>query len=1641
MAQTSISGRLFENSLREMVSTIVWHNKYLGDKYDSESQYVDAVEVDTYLTGARHLLMTYTKTDLETVEDMSVTKYIDEFRLSECGGDSDLNNLLPYWDMFYFGQKFEYNIDTNGRYIVSKSIFFDANGTLLYRQYEEKNTYYRELYGLPEYNGTTCRCRRCDYIGNFKHNCPKCGNLRSDVDVYYSAPSMYSYAAKFPKYNNRPVNDTWNNNPIYTDPVTGYVYNEQDEHNSRIQSFPDRGQTYTDIIENGKQIVLEYNPLVFLYEQPLSDRIYAEFSTTFVNELIEKTKNDRHYKYLKHMTYSKIHPFVSRLSDRFEILYLERADINALTKDFADVYEECRLYMKYRYYTEAFRNQYTEYEGFIGLAILFMALQRMQAKYLETDITRDFYDLESIEVVYNAYSVPFYDDIPVAYHTKIIKAINILLSKKGTNSCFRDIFNIFGYSTLNIYQYYILKTQKQDAHGTPMYYFDKNGNEVPEKMYDVKIVKADIGENPYSYIIDSLNYLSYYGVTDPDTYWLNDDDLLYKLYHSEYNFLETKYIGIEMVFSLTRFTIETEYIMRMLLDNKESGGIGSGTDSLTIHHGNLGIDLDLYTLVLYIMYIVGKEFGLSNGGSLTPLTDPIKLSSIYGFNFVEDLTMVYGYLSRKFVFNYKSGYMHKRGDYYYFVPTDYSNTTANEITEEYILRLITEAQLNKLDVDNDSYAGFIQYIANYLNNGYIKPVNFVNYTYHNDPEIGNIPTENVLKVLIKLVIAFNKTRKLLTEYTTEEAEMKNFLNFKFVKIYYSENACAYCGFVREDTTNMYAYCHNVACYSYHEYEDGSGPLLTDSKGRIPKKKAIDTSRDTEFKIYRNQVYAEFVSKFEIFNPLILKMIQIFDTYPRNVIDTDEYLNYRIQVPHDDTDRLLIDADISMIKPGNPVSITIYDGITVVETIEAKVVDTMATTVDIEVSPGTTVTYNQIIIDKKISCKVNDNVSIKYRTIVVSYDTWCYMMEAGLEERLNYNEAKALYEHMLEIYEVDPTKYTPEEIEEQRQIMLEHLDNFTHSLYYLIGIITEFVNMDYDIDLGSEDYIWRDNITIKYLLDNNALYDPLVRLRTKREYRLLLSGQIDELTPMMLDPNNPYYDRIDDIRWLNLYLKYYFLDRESKQTKSVLVDTMDNFFLYDQSRYMGQVSFNHVEESPTSSTASRNDVSYSFMNDTLTQKFDPITNKPINVFDYVQAHIRNIIDADRSMSDVNDYELNIGIGRGVDKDWSKLQSSYNAIVELHNEFTNLTWGIKNPDAFYAVRRLNKMLMTTYYADRIYYKKKANKDDPNVVATSYKDLLDSINPLLTLRIDNMTEKQRIVELEYSLSYLDKISDDLIYIHAYGGFNMKKVISYIWKLIYFFKSAKVDLLDYALEFRVDDKTDNLMKYMTELIKLNTNSTVTPDQWKITDVAAAHKMMTRLNIDKSIKLVFTDIAMLLGSYIRKHSANYLMDQINSHTSSVVQASDLNYTVYDFLNKDYKITYIGKMNNWDIPDISITDQSDPPKKVYNTSDKDAAEINHIRNYINAGTIHTPSISSDEAYNIEKVAHNDVLQLVKRIVYEFDTTQIPTYDEHGNTIYPYIVDGSGNRVPTMFDTDDEYHDFLYANNKRKWHQYFDNIIE
>ena len=339
---------------------------------------------------------------------------------------------------------------------------------------------------------------------------------------------------------------------------------------------------------------------------------------------------DKTFEYVNHMTTKKIYPFVARLAQKFDILYLPTTEIANLSTDFREVYQQCRDFIVLRYYSEAYHNKYEQYEGMMGMCILFQAIQQMHVKYLDADITRDFYDLDSIRVIYDAYSVPFFENIPTVYHQKIVKLMNHLLMYKGGNQVFFDLCALFDYSDLQIFKYYLVREQKFDENYKPVFKYTETGELDYQATYDVFFAKGTIGGDPFNDITNPDNRLDYNPVTYADPYWFNDAKLLEKIYQTEYNYTETKYIGLQMVFSMTKFLFETGYFIKMIMDNRYKVSL------IHVSHGKLGDEIDLFTLIVYIHAIIYQKLGYT--GNIPTSIDAV--GRVIGFNFADDVELL-----------------------------------------------------------------------------------------------------------------------------------------------------------------------------------------------------------------------------------------------------------------------------------------------------------------------------------------------------------------------------------------------------------------------------------------------------------------------------------------------------------------------------------------------------------------------------------------------------------------------------------------------------------------------------------------------------------------------------------------------------------------------------------------------------------------------------------------------------------------------------------------------------------------------------------------------------------------------------------------------------------------------------------------
>ena len=436
---------------------------------------------------------------------------------------------------------------------------------------------------------------------------------------------------------------------------TVFEYEEPNNYYRMLAGLPKVGADQKYLIYLSEETIIKYGLTGYQTGVPVHTLPVAKIQKLERLGLLDEYKNlslhDKNFNYVFYMTDKKIYPFVSRTAERFGLLYCPKSELEALSNDFSDAYEACTKYIIQNFYSEAYKYKYEFYEGFVAMSILFMTLQRMYSKYLEADITRDFYDLDSIRVVYEAYSVPFYTQIPVSYHKRIIKIINALISYKGSDHIFFDLISLFDYGNLEIYEYYLFKEHKMND-GQPIFLYkkDNDGNDTgeldPTAMFDIRFTKRVKGKSIFRSVNDTNNFVDYYGVTNADPYWLNDQALMNKIYEMEYNFIETKYIGLQMTFSMTKFFYESAYFMRLILDNKDD------MQNFYISCGKFGSDVDLFTLIIYIHAAICVNLGYSGvfgytgyKANLTEISQkPAKLARVMGFNFKDDLTTLVDYL-------------------------------------------------------------------------------------------------------------------------------------------------------------------------------------------------------------------------------------------------------------------------------------------------------------------------------------------------------------------------------------------------------------------------------------------------------------------------------------------------------------------------------------------------------------------------------------------------------------------------------------------------------------------------------------------------------------------------------------------------------------------------------------------------------------------------------------------------------------------------------------------------------------------------------------------------------------------------------------------------------------------------------------
>lgn len=403
---------------------------------------------------------------------------------------------------------------------------------------------------------------------------------------------------------------------------------------------------YWTAIENG---INPGTPIHLIEDEQGTHYINALESIGYLTKVQEENPDK---EYLKYLGSRRVKILDARRAKNFEILYIDSSISESVRNLFTTLYEQCREYFMTTIYIYEYRKVIDYYDRFIALCIMVMALQQLTARTITAAIDRDFLDSHAIKMLYEAYDIPFYSKLDEKTQKAICQNINLLIRNKGTNKVIYDIASLLGFNRIDIYKYYLIKEHRMDAYGNPLFVTKKEFNENTgkeeevydeEMMYDVYFQKVLLNDYDYHEALeDPSNRVGYDSVTSADPFWVEDSDLYKDVWESEYNYKETKYLGVTVSYKLSEMLYENILLMRMIFDNKE------GLEKITLKLPSItgDVPIPLFDVVVFLCALVSKKYGLkgeivSKPSQVISVTDSLNrmyrpyetMNETFAFNF------------------------------------------------------------------------------------------------------------------------------------------------------------------------------------------------------------------------------------------------------------------------------------------------------------------------------------------------------------------------------------------------------------------------------------------------------------------------------------------------------------------------------------------------------------------------------------------------------------------------------------------------------------------------------------------------------------------------------------------------------------------------------------------------------------------------------------------------------------------------------------------------------------------------------------------------------------------------------------------------------------------------------------------------
>ena len=337
-------------------------------------------------------------------------------------------------------------------------------------------------------------------------------------------------------------------------------------------------------------------------------------SSGYIDKLYELNPDK---KYLNYIGTNRIDLYTSRTAKNFQIIQIRKPEVRQAILDiFVRVYEQCREYFVKTIYISTYSKFIDYYDNFIAMSIMIMTLQQVSTKQISLGIKREYFDINAIRALYEAYNVPYNLNIDEDTQADITQNLNLLIQNKSTDKVIYNIANLLGFTNVNLYKYYLTKEHIMDIYDVPIFKYTEKFNTdtgeietVPDynSMYDLYFQKFKLNEKDFvNSFNNKANKVEYNEVVSQDPFWWEDQHVYERLWESEYNFVESKYLSLGISYSMTELMFENVIFLKMILQEE----LGLNNIRITLPKIIEETEIPLFDVIILLLCLTSTKHKL-----------------------------------------------------------------------------------------------------------------------------------------------------------------------------------------------------------------------------------------------------------------------------------------------------------------------------------------------------------------------------------------------------------------------------------------------------------------------------------------------------------------------------------------------------------------------------------------------------------------------------------------------------------------------------------------------------------------------------------------------------------------------------------------------------------------------------------------------------------------------------------------------------------------------------------------------------------------------------------------------------------------------------------------------------------------------